>query len=162
MAERVGREAEHNEPRNRSRPKYLLPIALLSSVALIVFWGFYVLDHYVTGGAPHAHPTSALDRYLDFDPEQHHRRGQLARAAMIAAVLGIVITVVSIIVQLSADRYTGVARMFLRDRINIAVMALLRHRVRVRRVAEPRRSSATSCRAPRSRDDARDHRAGSC
>ena len=42
---------------------------------------------------------------------------------MIAAVLGIVITVVSIIVQLSAERYTGVARMFFRDRTNIAVMA---------------------------------------
>ncbi len=41
---------------------------------------------------------------------------------MIAAVFGIVITVVSIIVQLSADRYTGVARMFLRDRINLVVM----------------------------------------
>ena len=42
---------------------------------------------------------------------------------MVAAVLGIVITVVSIIVQLSADRYTGVARMFLSDRTNLAVMA---------------------------------------
>ena len=35
--------------------------------------------------------------------------------------MGIVITVVSIIVQLSADRYTGVARMFLRDRVNMSV-----------------------------------------
>ena len=44
-------------------------------------------------------------------------------AGMTAAVFGIVITVVSIIVQLSADRYTGVARMFLRDRVNLAVMS---------------------------------------
>jgi hypothetical protein len=40
-----------------------------------------------------------------------------------AAVFGIVITVVSIIVQLSADRYTGVAHMFTRDRLNIQVAA---------------------------------------
>ena len=44
-------------------------------------------------------------------------------AGMIAAVFGIVITVVSIIVQLSADRYTGVARMFLKDRVNLGIMA---------------------------------------
>ena len=49
---------------------------------------------------------------------------------MIAAVFGIVITVVSIIVQLSADRYTGVARMFLRDRVNLGGDGLLRHRLR--------------------------------
>ncbi len=42
---------------------------------------------------------------------------------MTAAVLGIVITVVSLLVQLTAERYTGVAQMFLRDRTNVAVMA---------------------------------------
>src|SRR3954447_26533676 len=42
---------------------------------------------------------------------------------MNAAVFGIVITVVSIIVQLSAERYTGVARMFLNDRVNLGVAA---------------------------------------
>jgi hypothetical protein len=38
-------------------------------------------------------------------------------------VLGIVITVVSLLVQLTSDRYTGVARMFLRDRTNVAVIS---------------------------------------
>ena len=42
---------------------------------------------------------------------------------MTAAVLGIVITVVSLLVQLTSERYTGVAQMFLRDRTNVAVMA---------------------------------------
>src|SRR6476620_2945743 len=42
---------------------------------------------------------------------------------MTAAVLGIVITVVSLLVQLTASRYTGVAQMFLRDRTNVTVMA---------------------------------------
>jgi hypothetical protein len=44
-------------------------------------------------------------------------------AGVIAAIFGIVITVVSIIVQLSANRYTGVARMFLRDKVNVGVAA---------------------------------------
>ena len=44
-------------------------------------------------------------------------------AGMTAAVLGIVITVVSLLVQLTSERYTGVAQMFLRDRRNVAVMA---------------------------------------
>jgi len=39
-----------------------------------------------------------------------------------AAVLGIVITVVSIVVQLSASRYHGVATMFFRDRTNVGVV----------------------------------------
>jgi hypothetical protein len=42
---------------------------------------------------------------------------------MTSAVLGIVITVVSLLVQLTAARYTGVAQMFLRDRTNAFVMA---------------------------------------
>ena len=42
---------------------------------------------------------------------------------VIAAVLGIAITVVSIVVQLAATRYTSrVADMFFRDRINLGVM----------------------------------------
>ncbi len=43
-------------------------------------------------------------------------------AGLIAAVFGIVITVVSIIVQLSADRFTGVTRMFFSDRLNLTVL----------------------------------------
>ncbi len=95
---------------------------LLASVALAVFWGFYTLDHYVTGGSPSASATGPLDRYLQFDPSSI-TDAVSSLAGMIAAVFGIVITVVSIIVQLSADRYTGVARMFLRDRVNQAVFA---------------------------------------
>src|SRR5260221_14028003 len=42
---------------------------------------------------------------------------------MVAGVLGIVISVVSIVVQLSAERYAGVTGMFFRDRTNMAVLA---------------------------------------
>ncbi len=94
---------------------------MLSSAAFLVFWGFYTLDHYLTGGPPDPDPATPFDRYLHFDP-QSITDAVSSLAGMIAAVFGIVITVVSIIVQLSADRYTGVARMFLRDRTNQTVM----------------------------------------
>ncbi|HEY4156505.1 MAG TPA: DUF2254 family protein [Polyangiaceae bacterium] len=104
------------------RRQWLLPIAGLSLASLVVFWGVYSFDHFVTGGANLPTPRSPVDRYVHFDPASI-TDAVSSLSGMIAAVFGIVITVVSIIVQLSADRYTGVARMFLRDRINLAVMA---------------------------------------
>lgn len=96
---------------------WLLQILVLAGAAIVVFWGFYVWDFNTQRSSG-----SALDMYLGFDPGSiTDAVSQLA--GMILAVFGIVITVVSIIVQLSADRYTGVASMFLRDRLNLAVMA---------------------------------------
>jgi hypothetical protein len=100
------------------RRRWLVPMVLLTSVALSVFWALYVLDHVRALGPA----GQSFETYLDFDP------GSLtdavsAIAGLNAAVFAIVVTVVSIIVQLSADRYTGVARMFLRDRVNLTVMA---------------------------------------
>ena len=90
--------------------------------ALAVFWSAYGLDYLLTGGAYEASAADGpVDRFLNFDPGSI-TDAVSALAAMVAAVLGIVITVVSIIVQLSSDRYTGVAAMFLRDRLNMGVM----------------------------------------
>jgi hypothetical protein len=104
------------------RRHWVLPIILLTSAALVVFWGFYSLDYYLTGFQLLGTPRGPIDRYLRFDPSTI-ADAVSSLAGMIAAVFGIVITVVSIIVQLSAERYTGVARMFLRDRTNLAVLA---------------------------------------
>lgn len=93
----------------------------IGSVACIAFAALYGVDHYVTGGG--AEPsTDPVLKYLFFDPG-HIADAVPALGGMIAAVLGIVITVVSIIVQLSASRFHGVATMFLRDRTNMGVMA---------------------------------------
>ncbi|MEZ4401637.1 MAG: DUF2254 family protein [Kofleriaceae bacterium] len=92
------------------RRRWLLPIAVLALLALALFAGFYLLD----GGGVGGYFRFESGMITDALP---------SLAAMIAAVLGIVITVVSIIVQLSSERYTGVAQMFLRDRVNVAVMA---------------------------------------
>lgn len=108
----------------RSARDWIVPIAVLTGIALAAFAVFYFLDHTWTGGQPlpNAHHTRAIDAFLDLDPRSI-TDAVSSLAAMIASVFGIVVTVVSIIVQLSADRYTGVARMFLRDPTNQAVMA---------------------------------------
>ena len=104
------------------RKQWLLPIVVLTlAAASAAFWGFYTIDHFVTGGDTQAHPRTPLARYVHFDPTSI-TDAVSSLAGMIAAVFGIVITVVSLIVQLSADRYTGVARLFLNDRVNLAVM----------------------------------------
>lgn len=103
------------------RRLWFWPMALLGSAALSVFAVLYVLDVFVTGSTPGPAPAGAVARYFAFDPD-HISDAISALGSMIAAVLGIVITVVSIIVQLSAAQYTGVTKMFLRDRTNIGVM----------------------------------------
>ena len=122
MVSSAGMSEPPSTDRQSRRRLWILPMAVLAGMAVILFAGFYLLDYFVTGGGPTPHPGGPLGRYTFFDP------GMItdalpALAGMIAAVLGIVITVVSIIVQLSSERYTGVARMFLRDRVNLAVMA---------------------------------------
>lgn len=101
---------------------WLVPMVILGGIALVGFAAFYLIDHYVTGGEPHANFADPLGRYLRFEPSLISD-ALSGLAGMTAAVLGIVITVVSLLVQLTSDRYTGVARMFLRDRTNVAVMA---------------------------------------
>jgi hypothetical protein len=97
-------------------------MAMLAGIALTVFASVYLLDHHVTGGEATGHPDSAIGRYVRFEPDLI-ADATAGLAAMTAAVLGIVITVVSLLVQLTANRYTGVAQMFLRDRTNVSVMA---------------------------------------
>ena len=103
------------------RKQWLVPIVVLTSTSLLVFWAFYSFDHFFTGGDVQPPFKTPFARYVQFDPSSI-TDAVSSLAGMIAAVFGIVITVVSIIVQLSADRYTGVARMFLRDRVNLVVM----------------------------------------
>lgn len=103
------------------RGRWLWPMVLLASSALAVFWLFYAIDYHFTSVPETDRGAHLLDHYLHFDASALSDT-IASLAAMMAAVFGIVVTVVSIIVQLSADRYTGVARMFLRDRTNLAVM----------------------------------------
>src|SRR5688572_13696807 len=103
------------------RRRWALPVLFLGGSALMIFWCLYSLDHWLGPAPEHVAPQNPFERYLNFDAEKI-TDAVSSLAGMIAAVFGIVITVVSIIVQLSADRYTGVARMFMRDRVNLGVM----------------------------------------
>lgn len=103
------------------RRRWALPVLVLGGAALVIFWGLYSIDYMAQDGRLTAEH-NPVRRYVDFQ-EGSINDAVSALAGMIAAVFGIVITVVSIIVQLSADRYTGVARMFLKDRVNLGIMA---------------------------------------
>lgn len=96
-------------------------MAALFAVGLIAFMAFYALDVVTIGGTGKS-AGQGWSRYFEFDPEPvSNALPQLA--GIIAAVLAIVITVVSIVVQLSASRFQGVATMFLRDRTAVGVVA---------------------------------------
>lgn len=115
------RRKRRHAPISRRR-LWLYPVVILASIAFVGFAAFYLVDYNVTGGGAATTDDGALDHYVRFDP--HSITDAIsALGGMTAAVLGIVITVVSLLVQLSSERYTGVAQMFLRDRINLAVMA---------------------------------------
>ena len=103
------------QAKRRGLSLWLVPIAILGGIALIGFALFYLFD-----SSGNSEP--ALHRYTNFEPSLISDATP-GLAGMTAAVLGIVITVVSLLVQLTSERYTGVAQMFLRDRTNIAVMA---------------------------------------
>jgi len=103
------------------RRQWLFPIVFLTGAALAIFWLFYAVDHFFTHGTGAPSDGGLFSTYLNFDPTSI-TDAVSSMAGMIAAVFGIVITVVSLIVQLSADRYTGVARLFLSDRLNLFVM----------------------------------------
>ena len=100
--------------------KFALQAAVLAWAALAVFWLLYTADYYLMPQPEGGAAGGPLSRYFAFDPDTDSIS---TLVGVNTAVFGLVITVVSIIVQLSAERYTGVARMFLRDRVNIYVAA---------------------------------------
>ncbi|HEY8922886.1 MAG TPA: DUF2254 family protein [Polyangia bacterium] len=93
-----------------------------------MFGAFWLIDFFYLGTMAGGGPAGARagadpwHRLLAFDPDTL-QNGLGSLAQIIAAVLGIAITVVSIVVQLAANRYTPrVADMFFRDKTNLAVM----------------------------------------
>ncbi len=109
---------------NQALQMFAMRVAILACLAVGVFWAFYVVDfiiHTAVSGDTDAGP-NPLTGFFTFDaPSVNNPISALA--GVNAAIFGIVITVCSIIVQLTADRYTGVAGLFLHDRTNILVAA---------------------------------------
>ena len=115
----ASRPARSNGNQGNKGP--LLTLALLTAFAASVFAVFWLLDYFVIDAA-HAGPGGPFRQLFDYDVEtMQNALGTLAQ--VIAAVLGIAITVVSIVVQLAANRYTSrVTDMFFRDKTNLFVM----------------------------------------
>ncbi|MCB9595443.1 MAG: DUF2254 domain-containing protein [Sandaracinaceae bacterium] len=95
------------------------PFVILTSISFFVFASLYSLDQTYFGDGSSA---GVVTQLLAFDPTSI-TDAISSLAGNIATVFGIIVTVVSIVVQLSAERYTGVARMFLRDRVNLGVVS---------------------------------------
>lgn len=93
----------------------VLGLIALAAVALL-----FSIDHYLNP----KDFSNPISHYWGFDDEAvSNSIGVLS--SIIAAVLGIVLTVISIVVQLAATRFSpAVTEMFFRDRTNRAVMAL--------------------------------------
>jgi hypothetical protein len=107
----------------RWRPRFPAGIGILLAVALVLFAGFWLLDTAYFGHRnAAAEHLSAWRLLVEFDAETlQNALGSLAQ--VVVAVLGIAITVVSIVVQLAATRYTPrIAEMFFRDKKNLAIM----------------------------------------
>jgi len=106
---------------SRPRRRSLVTLGFFAAFAIAAFAALWLLDYFVVD-AGHRSSSGPLAQLFDFDAEtMQNALGSLSQ--VIAAVLGIAITVVSIVVQLAATRYTSrVADMFFRDRINLGVM----------------------------------------
>jgi hypothetical protein len=100
---------------------WILPMVGVIAMAVLFCTAFYVIDAMLLGGGVTS-ATGVLQHYLAFDADLI-TDALPALGMTIVAVLGIVLTVVAIIVQLSSDRYTGVAMMFMREPIHIVVLS---------------------------------------
>lgn len=109
-------------PQVRQRRRSVAILAGLAAFALALFAAFWLIDYFLVDAAAAHRKEGPLGQLFDYDPQtMQNALGSLAQ--VIASVLGIAITVVSIVVQLAATRYTPrVADLFFRDRINIGVM----------------------------------------
>ena len=99
---------------------WVAPMAFVVAVALLFSTGLYVVDLLFLGGQVTG--SAVVEHYLAFNP-QFITDALPALGTTIVAALGIVLTVIAIIVQLSSERYTGVAMMFLRDPVHVAVLS---------------------------------------
>ena len=106
---------------SRPRSRSLVTLGFFAAFAVAAFSAVWLFDYFVLDGQRHASAGPFL-QLIDYDAEtMQNALGSLSQ--VIAAVLGIAITVVSIVVQLAATRYTSrVADLFFRDRINLGVM----------------------------------------
>jgi len=107
----------------RWRRRFPAGIGIVLGISCVLFAAFWLLDVAFFGRRmPASQHLGAWRLLVDLDPETlQNALGSLAQ--VVVAVLGIAITVVSIVVQLAATRYTPrIAEMFFRDKKNLSIM----------------------------------------
>src|SRR3954453_4643182 len=106
----------------RLRRRSLRTLGILAGFALALFVTLWLIDYFVIDRGHGQEREGPFARLFNFDAEtMQNALGSLSQ--VIAAVLGIAITVVSIVVQLAATRYTSrVADLLFRDKTNLGVM----------------------------------------
>jgi Predicted membrane protein (DUF2254) len=104
------------------RRRSLVTLLGLAAFALSLFAAVWLIDYFVVDPVAAHRKGGPIGQLVDYDAQtMQNALGSLSQ--VIASVLGIAITVVSIVVQLAATRYTPrVADLFFRDKINIGVM----------------------------------------
>lgn len=122
-ASRTARRAPAGENSKRQGNvfrQWLLPVGFTAGLALFSYLGFRLLDFWADGTA-----ASFKDVLFLTDPEEvGNALGGVSE--VLIAILGLVITVVAIVVQLAAQRYTPkLIDLFIADRINIAFFILM-------------------------------------
>ena len=104
---------------DESARAWLRPVLVSGGVAFIWFAGLFAADYHLS-----ADPSQPVWTLLVNASANDVRDAVGNLPEVVVAILGMVITVVSIILQLSATRYTPrVTEMFFRDRTNLLVMA---------------------------------------
>jgi Predicted membrane protein (DUF2254) len=99
----------------------VLPIIALFSTPIILFFVIFLLDFYFW--APKGNNVGILSIFYKMSVDDA-RQVLGGMGEVIAAILGIVITVASIVVQLAATRYTPkITDMFFKDFINLVILA---------------------------------------
>ena len=103
------------------RGTLLLPVLVLGGASAVLLFSTFLYDWYWYRPAE-ARGLGPLGLLVNYDVETlQNALGNLAQT--VAAVLGITITVVAIVVQLAATRYTPrVTELFFRERTNLAVL----------------------------------------
>jgi len=102
------------------RSVWLSPLSILLGCSVALFAASVWLDRLLTGA-----PLPSLWRVLVYPPNDAAIQTLSTAGQTVAAVLAIAITVVAIVVELAANRYTSrITEMFVRDPVTQAVMGL--------------------------------------
>jgi len=109
--------SEASEQTTSTLRTWMLPFSLLWGSAVLVFFTTFFLDT-----VDEAHPGAIWG--LLVDPNPASALGAISNAAeVVAAVLGVAITVVAIVVELASNRYTHrITELFVAEPVNFVVM----------------------------------------